>query len=698
MKHLEPYGYDESNKLSPYKCCDCDINIHIDNDDEKDNEQDEAIGKKANTSDVQSAFTVVSDAINRNTANINALSGKVDTLRDDFTSAVTENTAVNERQDAQIDALSAKTASFIAYSDIDSVKSAITEDLKDEFYTKCESDERFISSADCLNLISGKADSEAVNTLINTVQQNVANAFGISNAAIATNQKDIDSIKHILGTNSSEPSIKTQIDGNHAAIEAILTEHIPDLQDSINKKADNENVVNIVNTLNQTIANNTNNLITSIQGNQKNIDSIKHILGTNSSEPSIKTQIDGNHAAIEAIIKEDLPKAVSELTDKINLKADKAAMEEALNKKADKTQVEDLSATVKSFDTYIKQIANDKADKKDLDGLKGKVDGLVSSDNEKASKADLNAVSAVVSTNKDNIQLLRINKQDKGDYVSATTLNNYYTKAETYSKVENDAKLAERQPKGDYVSATTLDDYYTKEQTIDKNSYDEFVASVNSKIKTFADKDLVNSMNSRLGTVEKSASSLNDNLTTFRDEVVSDYATKKEVNEDIKDVNSAITYNNTLIAKISEVTNLDKYDPTTGEFDDSGNGVLDVLHREFHNITKGYSEDSLVGLIKRLENKITALEIKLKTFEGNLTVLPSGDVIVSGNVDRNESGRTLTLVQEDGDKLDIPMNDVFKKENNQIEVLSDNDKLYLSENGKKLNASELLYMLQNDTY
>jgi hypothetical protein len=698
MKHLEPYGYDENNKLSPYKCCDCDINIHIDNNDEKDTEQDREIGKKANTSDVQSAFTIVSDAINRNTANINELSGKVDTLRNDFTSAVTENAAINERQDAQIDALSAKTASFIAYSDIDSVKSAITEDLKEEFYTKCESDERFISSADCLNLISGKADSETVNTLINTVQQNVANAFGISNAAIATNQKDIDSIKHILGTSSSEPSIKTQIDGNHAAIEAILTEHIPELQNSIDKKADNENVLNIVDTINKTIANTTNILIGAIHGNQENIDLIKHILGTSSSEPSIKTQIDGNHAAIEAIIKEDLPNAVAELTDKINLKADKAAMDEALAKKADKTEVEDLSATVKSFDTYIKQVANDKADKKDLDDLKGKVNDLTDSDNEKASKADLNAVSAVVSTNKENIQLLDINKQDKGDYVSATTLDNYYTKAETYSKEEADAKLSERQPKGDYVSAVTLNNYYTKDQTVDKTSYDEFVDSVNSKTKTFADKDLVNSMNSRLGTVEKSANSLNEDLSTLKTEIVSDYATKQEVSDDIKDINSAITYNNSLIAKISEVTNLDKYNPTTGEFDDSGNGVLDVLHREFHNLTKGYSEDSLVGLIKALENKITALEIKLKSFEGNLTVLPSGDVIVSGNVDRSENGRTLTLVQEDGDKLDIPLNDVFKKENNEIEILSDGDKLYLSENGKKLNASELLYMLQNDTY
>ena len=698
MKHLEPYGYDESNKLSPYKCCDCDINIHIDNDDEKDNEQDEAIRKKVNASDVQSAFTIVSDAINRNTANINELSGKVGTFRDDFTSAVTENTVINERQDAQIDALSAKTASFIAYSDIDSVESAITEDLKEKFYTKHESDERFISSADCLNLISGKADSEAVNTLINTVQQNVANAFGISNAAIATNQKDIVSIKQILGTNSSEPNIKTQIDGNHGAIEAILTEHIPDLQNAINKKADNENVVNIVNTVNQTIANTTNNLIASIQGNQKDIDSIKHILGTNSSEPNIKTQIDGNHAAIEAVIKEDLPKAVSELTDKINLKADKISMEEALNKKADKTQVEDLSTKVKSFDTYIKQIANDKADKTDLDGLKVKVDGLVNSDSEKASKADLNAVSAVVSTNKNSIQLLSINKQDKGDYVSATTLNNYYTKAETYSKTENDANLAERQPKGDYVSATILNDYYTKEQTIDKNSYDEFVDSVNSKIKKFADKDLVNTINNRLGTVETSTTSLNDNLTALKTEVANDYATKKEVNEDIKTINNDVTYNNTLIAKISEVTNLGKYDATKGEFDDSGNGVLDVLHREFHNLAKGYSKDSLIGLIKKLENKINTLEDTLKTYEGGITVLPSGDVIVSGNVNRNESGRTLTLVQEDGDSLDIPMNDVFKKENNEIEILSDDDKLYLSENGKKMNASELLYMLQNDTY
>ena len=39
-----------------------------------------------------------------------------------------------------------------------------------------------------------------------------------------------------------------------------------------------------------------------------------------------------------------------------------------------------------------------------------------------------------------------------------------------------------------------------------------------------------------------------------------------------------------------------------------------------------------------------------------------------------------------------------KKTDDKIEIVDDDNKLYLKQNGKNLNASELLYMLQNDTY
>ena len=691
MRHLEPYGYDENNKLSPYKCCDCDVNIHIDNNDEKDNEQDEQIGKKANVSDVQSAFTVVADAINKNASNINELSGKVDSLYADFTSAMTECSSINERQDEQISALSAKTDNFIKNYDIDFVKSGITENLKDEFYTKSETDEKFITSAQCSEMVSGKVDNDVVETM----KDNIKNAFTISNAAIATNKDDIEALKLILGVSGdTDVSLIEQIAKNRDAIEFLSGTSIPNLQDLINTKADNESVVNIVNTLNQTIANNTNNLISSIKGNQDAIVDIKHILGTSSSEPSLKTQIDGNHAAIEAIIKTDIPNAVSDLTDKINIKADKSE----LDKKADKDSVNSISDTVKSFDVYVKQIVNDKADKTAVDDLSDKITNLEEEDKKKADKTDVTSLSVFVTTNSSKIEDLSLNKQDKGNYVSASTLNDYCTKAQVYSKDETDAKIALKQPKGDYVSASTLNNYYTKDQTVLKDNYEEFKSSILSSTSTFANKDLVNSMNSRLGKVESSTSSLLDGLTTIQTELASDYATKYDLADEVESVTSAITENNTLIAKISEIKNLSKYNPETGEFDDSGNGVLDVLHREFHALTSGCSEDSLTGLIKNIDDRLKHIEADFKTLKDFGIVYASGDTIVSGDVDRTLSGRTLTLVQVDGDKIAIPLKDMFKKTDDKIEIVDDDNKLYLKQNGKNLNASELLYMLQNDTY
>lgn len=78
----------------------------------------------------------------------------------------------------------------------------------------------------------------------------------------------------------------------------------------------------------------------------------------------------------------------------------------------------------------------------------------------------------------------------------------------------------------------------------------------------------------------------------------------------INDISNRILQNTTNISKISELANLKNYNPNTGEFDNSGNGILDVLHKEFHNLISGYSEDDLVGLIKKLDEKITKLENK----------------------------------------------------------------------------------------
>lgn len=67
-----------------------------------------------------------------------------------------------------------------------------------------------------------KSDFDTFVNNITTNLSNVGNGVNQLNNAIAANDKTVDNIKHILGTSAETPSLKTQIDGNHGAIEATM--------------------------------------------------------------------------------------------------------------------------------------------------------------------------------------------------------------------------------------------------------------------------------------------------------------------------------------------------------------------------------------------------------------------------------------------------------------------------------------------
>ena len=142
------------------------------------------------------------------------------------------------------------------------------------------------------------------------------------------------------------------------------------------------------------------------------------------------------------------------------------------------------------------------------------------------------------------------------------------------------------------------------------DSYNTFTANTNIELDKRADKEAFTQLTEKVSNLTTEADTTKTDLNNFKDEVSATYETKTNVNKGIDDVKNSIKENTTNISKISDLTNLKKYNPNTGEFDNSGNGILDVLHKEFHNLISGYSEDDLVGLIKKLDEKITKLENK----------------------------------------------------------------------------------------
>ena len=89
------------------------------------------------------------------------------------------------------------------------------------------------------------------------------------------------------------------------------------------------------------------------------------------------------------------------------------------------------------------------------------------------------------------------------------------------------------------------------------------------------------------------------------------------------DLTSAITKNATDIAMISELKGCEN---GVEGYDDSGNGILDVLHREFHNFERTH------GLIKEIKVVDGNLVIVYFTEDGEAeSVIPIGDIVDLSN-------------------------------------------------------------------
>ena len=175
---------------------------------------------------------------------------------------------------------------------------------------------------------------------------------------------------------------------------------------------------------------------------EKHIDDIHHILGTDIKEPSLKTQIDGNRALIDALdakIKE-MPQSYSmaEINDKIV---------EAVSGKADASDVEALENNLKELSSSTKEniseLDNKKSDKTDLEALSSSIDGKISMlDDKKSDKTDLEALSSYTN---EKISELDGKKADKADIdaLSSGTNNHFESNAKEIEGIKTRLNNAE---------------------------------------------------------------------------------------------------------------------------------------------------------------------------------------------------------------------------------------------------------------
>lgn len=604
---LDNYGVETDDKFKPNLCSDISITINTNGsgNGEKDKEQDDAIEKKANISDVNDALGKVTDAINKNVDNINSLSGQVsantisiqeiklvdedqnkkinDLLtqnqeQEDKLSKLSDASKIqkedinrlfdktednadslqdaltkNNEQDEKLLELSGKVQTSINMSNIAAIESAITESLKSDIYTKCECDDKFATKNDLHTFSNKFVDTFSAYTVATDNRLD----------GLESKYADINNLNTTVANHSNQI---TQLIGNK------VEKNEFDLF-----KSDNEH----------------------------NLDTLTNKLNSKAD----KAFVDTENAKLRADIdknKEDIVKATTDFNNKANI--------EDVNK---------LTAKVNDFNDYVHSIANNKVEKSDLQAVSGKVDTLSDTVNLKADKDDLKAVSASVAANATSIDNLSNTKQEKGDYVLASKLNDYYKKNETSGSTEIENALNGKQDKGDYVLASKLNDYYKKNETIDLDVFNDYTGNVNTTLSTKANKDYVDQLNSKITAVETGTTKVTDDLSKLTNDIHSNYATNDYVNHAVDGITTGITNNNELIAKISDVNNLKLYDKATGQFINNGNGVLDVLHRKFHLLIKGLDESdtNLDSYLSKLSTKVTDVSDNYPNLEKRVKAL-----------------------------------------------------------------------------
>lgn len=569
-RHLEPYGYNTDYAYEAQKCC-CNA------DNGKDKEQDARLGR------VDEELAQVAGVINGCVDDITELSGKVETIDNEILS-------INERddnQDAELSELSKKVDTCVSISSMTELEEAVVAELRDDFYTKQQTNEIFATVEMISGLSNDKADATEVEELRNKVEQ-------------------------LHEATDSLTAVKADKETVNAQIDTI-----------------NQNVVQITDTLNQNLVNVTNNLISQINATTSTADEAKRIADTAYMNDKYTRELvdksieDAKDLSDEITSNSEFINNISAKVQEIDVALENKADISYVDEKNDEVsnlseEVSEISAKIDSYDAYVKSIANEKADLSDFNELSNDVKNLENEVESKANISDLNEVKENVENNNEKIEALEQTKQDAGDYVSVSMLNDYYTKDEAVSKDDLSTEMAKKQPLGNYVSAATLDNYYTKAETTPVSEFNDFKTEIEAEVNNKADKEALATTANKANTASEKALEALSETESLTNKIELVNSELNVLNSDIEGLGNSISNNTTLISKIADINNLSSY-VEGGRYVNNGNGVLDVLHKKFHLLINGLdeSDSGLLGVLYQMQSEINNLKERITKLENN---------------------------------------------------------------------------------
>jgi chromosome segregation ATPase len=634
IRHLEFYGFPDQNKYTGFE------DIDLSDIREKNKEQDEEIqdleGEKADKKDllelsgtVENLIAAQSEVNEAFAEAISGMSGDIEELKaidDEFAEQLSAITDAVDDTINGLEELSGYTAfnlaelrqGFNAYTRYADAEFAHRNDV----YTKAEIDERIPSG-------------ETFATQEWVKEQGYLTAE--SGDSMYAKIEDIDDISDIIesGFTQIEDELN-DVDEKIDAVSAETTDKINEIDEKVD--AFSGEVTSALSEINDAID----------DANEK-IDDITNDMA------DIAEAVSANSEAIDAL-EEAVQKNtddISELEEKVSANtADIANIYDVLDTKANVSDLQDLHT---EMECKFNELDEKKADKTDLDAVSGKVDSIeerLNQEIERSTTVD-NLMRAKIDSLEEDVQEAVEKVDTFDDRINAVETG--LTK-EIADRIQGDLDLI-----GDESDSRDADTIWGA-----KNFAKEMRRQAISSAETYTDNavagfstelaELEDEINQKL-TAYATTGYVEDRISEEKGIITSDYnakinaeterATRQEtlISDDVAEVRTevaeakeSIAHNATIIHAITEWEGSNPDD-----YDDSGNGILDVLHREFHEFEKTH------GSIKSIEIKDGNLIITYMTVDGEKQeIVPITDILILDDYYKKEE--TDALLDE---KLDV---------------------------------------------
>lgn len=564
IRHLEPYGYIDQSKYDRLECnvsgsatvdidlsdlydADKDINDRIDDLCERQSQINNEFNHRinANTSnisaltdaleDVTCRVTDIEDTLSAHTEEIGTISGDVESLKESATTLFEQDEYISGVVNNLLSELVGKADKGDSY-------------LKEETYSKEEVDAIVEGINEGMDDLSDELKQWVEDKGYATLEY--ANAtFETKEEAQAEHDALDEKIENeISRSTAKDEELENSISDVSSRIDELEEKHDQDISDLRNADNDINDRIDVLNS---------------------NLDDLAEVVDTKASQEAL----------------DETNENLAYVSGQVDTKVSNAEFEAYKN---------DTTAEISTINSNIEDLYTNKADKSELAAVSASVDDVASNlaqeieDRVAADNAvqemvnDLNMrvenVETANTSQEQAIQDLRdalnqeIEDRTNGDIDLIGTPNDA-SDMDTINAAKNYAKGV-----GATVSAASKS-YTDDKVTALKNQIDERMEQQES---TFATKEYVRNAD--------------DNLKNYADEKVADEASAREVadialqrsidqyndviSEDLSELNSGLSH---FASVLKAVTEWDGEDPS--QYTDDGNGILDVLHKEFHELS-----------------------------------------------------------------------------------------------------------------